>query len=360
MTTASNSFQKIKNTLVFFYVVPILLGCTSVEKHIAPVVEYDSNKAVRVILELDGVPQDLRVYHLKNKDVPILGDFSSKNGQISFTPVLPFSEGLTYGISHNGKQIGRFKIEHITTKKKPQLVAFHPNNDTVPLNILKMYLEFSEPMEHVGNALDHVTVFDETENTQVFPFLRLEGELWNENQTMLTLWFDPGRIKTDLIPNKEKGLPLRQNHNYKITVDKNWKSATGTPLGRSYSKTVHVVGRDTKRPNPANWAIKVPKKKTRNALIINFAETLDPILVMESIKLVRDDMPVLGTLKPSNEENTISFEPSHFWEVGEYHILIHPILEDLAGNNLNNLFDSDLRVSKPDKEIITVLRFSIQ
>ena len=40
-------------------------------------------------------------------------------------------------------------------------------------------------------------------------FLDLQPELWNAEGTVLTLWLDPGRIKRDLIPNKELGIPLK-------------------------------------------------------------------------------------------------------------------------------------------------------
>lgn len=325
-----------------------------------PIVEYQNDKAVRVKFKLEGAHKELNVYRLKNTNIPILGSFSKENGYISFTPVLPFSTGQEFGIAHKGKQIARFKVESKERTKVPELLAIYPRQDTVPVNLLKMYLEFSEPMQHVGNPLDFITVFDKTEQTEVHPFLDLEAELWNADHTRLTLWFDPGRIKTDLIPNKEKGLPLKQKHTYDIIIDKNWKSAYGVPFEESYSKTIHVIGKDLESPNPENWTIVAPQKETKDALTIYFNEALDPILALESIKLFDGDKPLSGNLNLVKKDNAILFEPSHLWEAGDYRILIHPILEDLAGNNLKNLFDSDIRHQNAKKEIQTVLEFSIQ
>ncbi|MEM1259079.1 MAG: hypothetical protein AAGH81_11140, partial [Bacteroidota bacterium] len=206
--------QKIKNSLVFFYVVFFLFGCGDVDKTSVPILEYEDDKAIRVLFQSEKAHKELSVYHLKSKDIPILGSFSAKDGYISFTPILPFSNGEQYGIAQKGKQIAHFKVESKKGKKAPRLMAIYPRRDTVPLNLLKLYLEFSEPMQHVDNPLNFITVFDKMDHTQVHPFLDLETELWNPNRTRLTLWFDPGRIKTGLIPNKEKGLPLKQNHSY--------------------------------------------------------------------------------------------------------------------------------------------------
>ncbi len=359
VTNTVNTLQKIKSSLVFFCVLSFLFGCRNTEEAITPIVEYEDTTAVRVFFKSERALKGFSVYHIKNKDIPILGDFSEKNGYVSFTPALPFSNGQQFGIALNGEPIARFKIASKKGKKVPKLVTICPRRDTVPVNILKMYLEFSEPMQHVDNALDFITVFDKMENTKVYPFLDLEAELWNANRTRLTLWFDPGRIKTNLIPNREKGLPLKKNHSYLITIDKNWKSANGIPLGKPYSKIIHVGGKDTKSPNPDGWTITFPKKKTKSPLIINFNETLDPILALESIKVFTGNIPLSGTMELSNNDNTMLFKPSDFWKVGDYRILIHPVLEDLAGNNLHNLFDSDVRNQKAKNPINTTLEFSI-
>ena len=39
------------------------------------------------------------------------------------------------------------------------------------------------------------------------------------------------------------------------------------------------------------------------------------------------------------------FKPDLDWKVGDYELLIDSKLEDLAGNNLNHLFDKDLLAS---------------
>ena len=355
-----NRLEKIKSFLVFFCAVSILVGCLAAEKPTIPILEYENGKAIRVLFKSEEDAKDFSVCLINKSNVPILGSFSKKDGFTIFTPAIPFSNGHEFIIVHKGKHIAQFWVDAKVVKEVPELLVTYPRNDTVPVNILKMHLVFSRPMQYVGNPLDFITVFDKTENIEVYPFLDLKAELWNKNHTRLTLWFDPGRIKTDLIPNKEKGLPLKQNHTYTITIDKYWKSANGVSLAQSYSKTIHVIGKDVKSPDLNTWSISSPKKNTKSPLKINFNEALDPILALESIKLFRGDIPLSGNLKFSNTDDAILFEPSDFWKVGDYQLLVNPILEDLAGNNLLHLFDSDLRVQDTGKKGITVLEFRVQ
>ncbi len=351
--------QKIKGFLVFFYAVLLPFGCQNTET-MTPTVEYENDKAVRVLFKGKGDSDEFSVYLNDNRNSPILGSFSEKNGFICFTPVLPFSKTHEFGIAQNGKQIANFKVNTTQTTRVPELLVIHPKHDTVPVNILKIYLEFSEPMQHVGSPLDFITIFDTTDSIEVYPFLDVAVELWNKSHTRLTLWFDPGRIKTDLIPNKEKGLPLKESHSYSITIDKNWKSEKGVPLGQSYSKSIHVIGKDMERPNPSNWVITSPEKNTNSPLQISFNEILDPVLALESIQLFHGDSALSGNLELSHDGKTMLWEPYDVWKAGDYRIVIHPILEDLAGNNLHSLFDTDLRKPNSNNEMVSSLEFTIQ
>ena len=39
------------------------------------------------------------------------------------------------------------------------------------------------------------------------------------------------------------------------------------------------------------------------------------------------------------------FEPDDHWNAANYYIQIEAILEDMAGNNLNSIFDVDLEIA---------------
>ena len=79
-------------------------------------------------------------------------------------------------------------------------MAIYPTQDTVPENLLKIYLQFSKPMRE-GQALRHIELLKNNRDTLPGVFLDLQPELWNVDRTTLTVWLDPGRIKRDLQPN---------------------------------------------------------------------------------------------------------------------------------------------------------------
>jgi hypothetical protein len=51
---------------------------------------------------------------------------------------------------------------------------------------------------------------------------------------------------------------------------------------------------------------------------------------------------VNGVIEIEAKETIVHFIPSAAWSAGDYTLEIESRLEDLAGNNLNRLFDKDL------------------
>lgn len=75
------------------------------------------------------------------------------------------------------------------------------------------------------------------------------------------------------------------------------------------------------------------------------------------------DLPVKGAIFLSAHESLFQFVPEVPWKKGEYVLLVNPVLEDLAGNNLDRLFDTDLSKSfQTDSKAMgtRVLRFVIK
>ncbi|MEJ2113756.1 MAG: hypothetical protein P8X62_08730 [Flavobacteriaceae bacterium] len=167
-----------------------------------------------------------------------------------------------------------------------------------------MYFVFSKPMQEVNSALEYITVIDETKNEEISVFLELQTELWNKDHTQLTLWLDPGRIKTDLIPNKNLGLPITKGHGYRINVSKEFEDAQGNMLIDNYSKTIFVGNRDSQLPNLINWMLKSPEANTLNELIIDFGESLDFALATETVSIINSDNKIVdGNFILSNNES---------------------------------------------------------
>lgn len=336
----TNNYNFIKTTKFILVVFCFLFvyGCKSDSKSKVEV-NYDLGKAINVSYPSEMILGKVKIFLKSNSETPVLGDLKKIGNRTVFEPIIPFNSGSTYVIFQNQKPVIEFNIKEKINVKSPELIAIFPSSDTVPENLLKMYFQFSKPMQEVGNALDYITITDNTTGKEVDVFLELNSELWNKEHTLLTLWLDPGRIKTDLIPNKTLGLPILKNHNYTLTIDKNWKDADGIVLKQMYTKTFTVTNRDSENPKVASWKLEVSPK----TLTIYFNESLDEILTKEVFSIKnKNDVYVSGHFEILEDASVLKFYPKKPFENGKYNIIVESKLEDLAGNNLNHPFDTNL------------------
>jgi hypothetical protein len=280
-----------------------------------------------------------------------LGEFKRKSDEITFDPAVPFTNGLEYAVMWNDSTIARFKIpkaDHIA----PELLSIYPTCDTVPENLLKIYLEFSQPMVE-GRSLDHIKLLNDKGDTMRGTFLDLQPELWNSEGTVLTLWLDPGRIKRDLIPNKELGTPLKEGERYILHIDASWHGKNGSALSRSHKKSFITSRRDDISPDLLAWEINVPSAGHTDVLEVTVPEPMDYFLFRDAVKILSPDgSKIEGSVQVTEKDKVFKFLPEKPWAKGKYTVAVERRLEDLAGNNLDRPFDrnvEDLKEQSPHK-----------
>ncbi|NAS30576.1 hypothetical protein GTQ40_06310 [Flavobacteriaceae bacterium R38] len=293
-------------------------------------------------IETSAIDQLKINLHSSAAGTAILGDYKVDGANVTFQPLIPLTPNLKYDIYQGETLIETIEIPLPPGSETPIVTSIFPSKDSVPENLLKMYFKFSKPMQEV-RSLDFIKVYDLQNDSLVDVFLDLQPELWDKERTRLTLWLDPGRIKTDLIPNLEKGIPIVQNREYKVVISPEWKDYSGVPLGKEYHKTLKVGKRDSNSPVITNWNIKIPQATTKEPMVIRFNEAMDAILATEVITVYTEDEAIVnGTFSIENDEKTLLFTPDTAWKKGSYYFVVDAKFEDLAGNNLNRLFDTDL------------------
>lgn len=338
-------------SLVFF-LLAIAPACRNHDTKINVV--WKEGKATAIAIP-DGLIRDvslLRVQHSvrvviagsKSKQ-GIFGNFSIDGHTVTFQPLIPLSPGLSYDIWQDEKLIGMVNIP-LTKGEPPKLITIYPEQDTVPENLLKFYFHFSHPMR-TGQVQEHISLLDKNKDTMKRVFLNLQPELWDETGTILTLWLDPGRIKRDLVLNKELGNPLKKAQTYQLVIDSNWKDTRGIKLGKTYTKHFMVGERDGEIPDINKWQLIIPKAGSHNSLTIQAGEPLDHYLLNESIVVLDDKGEIIkGSAHTEAKDMKWIFAPDTAWERGNYRIQVKANLEDQAGNNLNRVFDRDIRKDK--------------
>lgn len=289
----------------------------------------------------DSLEQLLHV-RLTGTGTPVLGEYAVKNDAVVFTPLISFTRGLTYELTWRDAPLQQIEIPADNTLKAPVVMAIYPSGDSLPENLLKMYIVFSKPMQE-GKAIQNISVIKNGRDTISSVFLDLDQELWNAERTVLKIWLDPGRIKRDLQPNKQMGAPLQTGNRYQVVIKPGWTDTEGASLSSHYRKDFLSTTRDDASPDPAIWTIHPPKAGTRDALTIELHEPLDYLLLKNAVQLTDGNGNVVnGAIETAKKETILHFTPTHAWAAGEYTVTVEPRLEDLAGNNLERPFDKDL------------------
>lgn len=331
--------------LVFSF---LLYGCQQKKQEDRKVtVGIKENRPVAIMIPrelLKGLPDESIKQFLKinlhGNTVPIIGEIILNDDDVVFEPLIAFTRGLTYDIWLKGDLLTEIAIA--PGEYGNGVLLFYPSADTVPQNLLKFYLAFSKPMQE-GNALENILLIRNEKDTIRDAFLDLQPELWNKEGTVLTLWFDPGRIKRGLQPNERSGTPLEKGNNYRLIVSPEWRDTEGNKIGTEYHHGFVTNSVDTSSPDIQQWILDIPKADMQEALIIHLNESLDHYLLKKMVWITDDvGKPVDGTIETKENETILVFTPSEKWNAANYILEIDAKLEDLAGNNLNRLFDKDL------------------
>ena len=289
----------------------------------------------------DSIPSQWQIKLASHGEQPaIAGNYLINNDSVIFEPLIPFTKGLAYDIFLRRKLFNTITIPK--ANDSPKLMAIYPSSDTLPANLLKIYLVFSRPMAQ-GHSLQFIKLTNEKGDSLPNTFLALRSELWNEDGTILTLWLDPGRIKKDLQPNKLLGPPLVRGNTYKLIISGKWRGDEGNDLAESYTKIFVAAGYDSIAPSIDKWKLVIPKPGASAPLEIAFDKTLDYELILNAIRVVDSAGNIIaGAMQVNKGETKLYFTPAIPWKKGIYKLLAEGRLADLAGNNLNRLFDVDL------------------
>jgi hypothetical protein len=289
----------------------------------------------------------LQVY-VAGASEPVFGETTREGGALVFRPRFPFKPGTPYRVVAGD-------VERVITLPEPpatstSLERVYPTSDVVPENHLKFYLHFSGPMAR-GELYRRVSLWEGSRKIEA-AFLELGEELWDREQRRATLLLDPGRIKRGLRPHEEEGPALERGKTYTLVVDAAWPDAAGRPLSAGGKKTFRVVDADERRPELRDWTAVEPKAGTREPLELRFPEPLDAGLLARVLRVEG----VEGEVELGPEERSWRFTPRAPWRAGEHALLVDAVLEDLAGNNLERLFEVDELTPSTRKISARVLR----
>lgn len=290
--------------------------------------------------QIEAPGREVRVFR-GEAATPLFGSVSKENDSVRFTPSLPLVAGESYRVEFQSID-GTWSTQRLRVEL-PDAVApsvrIAPASPTdLPANALKIYLHFSHPMEQ-GVFLDRITLH--RQDGRVVSGAFRETELWSPDGRRLTLWLHPGRQKTGVNLNRDEGPVLREGERHTLKIAASWRSAAGVPLGKETAITVTATAPDHDCPNPRCWKLIAPQAGTRAALELTFDEPLDPAMLRTALTVQKGTQSVSGAVQVAADAKAWSFTPVGVWQPGPHTIQIDPLLEDLAGNNLQHAFEVD-------------------
>lgn len=223
-------------------------------------------------------------------------------------------------------------------RQPPKVVAIHPGADVVPENLLRFYVDFSEPMQG-GDAFEHLRLVDK--DGPVKDAFR-EIELWSRDNRRLMVYIHPGRIKRGLEYRGSLGPVLREGETFVLEVVPGMVSRDGRPMVAPASKTFRAGAADREKPDLGRW--------TYGRGVLEVDEWLDQAGLEEFVTLDgQTPRRVTGRRLEFGQRGTERTENG-----GAHRLVVDARLEDLAGNSFRRRFET--RASEPELELEQVER----
>lgn len=272
---------------------------------------------------------------------PMAGTLVDDDGDVCFVPRFGFVAGTAYTVRSAGTVLATLTRPARPLTPTAEVVAIHPTVDVVPRNLLRCYVSFSAPMSE-GDAATRVRLVDDAGDPLAHALLPTEYELWSTDHTRLTVLLDPARIKRGLAGHRAAGYPLRPGERVRLVVDAGFRDATGAPLVAGAERG-YRVGADLRgHVDPAAWRLTPPAEGSGDPLVVAFGRPLDSALLSRCLRVAGPYGVVAGTVAVADGERAWRLTPAQPWRAGPHRLLVDPVLEDVAGNAVDRVFDRDL------------------
>lgn len=287
--------------------------------------------------------------------IPVLAHVEFHDDEARLVPQVPLSRGQTYVVVFDpGKVTGEdsdprrteVTVPGDTASSASRVSAVFPGQETVPANLLKFYVHFSEPMSE-GRLFDYARLLDGSGKPVMQAFR--EVELWADHHRRVTLWINPGRTKEALGLSEALGPVLVPNRTYTLEIRGGLPDEKGRPLRQTFRLPFRTTVADHTQPKIEAWQITPPAAGIKSTLQVRFGETLDYALAQDGISVeTADGQPFAGTVEVNSDAAGFTFVPSAPWRSGSYRLAVAGVVEDLAGNSFYRPFEAPSgHASKP-------------
>lgn len=278
--------------------------------------------------------------------IPVDGQYAVEGNKLVYQSRFGLVGGTSYRVRFDPTKIlnqpamplvQTFSVPKPASQPRTVITRIYPSSDRLPCNQLKFYVFFSRPMRQ-GEVFENVRMLDKDGKPLGTPFR--EVELWNGDNTRLTLYIHPGRIKRGVALREEMGPLLQPRRTYTLVIDKGLVDADGNQLVAPFRKTFTTLPDDHAQPGIQRWTLTPPPAHTTQPLEVRLDEMLDYALLHRMIWVeTAQGQRVSGKVTVTDGETRWRFTPSQPWAAGTYRLMVDTLLEDMAGNSLQKPFE---------------------
>ena len=308
----------------------------------------------------------LRVAVEATPALAIAGKYVVGADALAFQPAFPFDAGRSYLVRLDLSTLPTPRpgppvttsVGLVATDPGPpvEVTAIYPSADVWPENLLRFYIHFSGPMARQG-GIEHVRLIADAGEEVRDALLASPVDFWSPDQRRFTVFFDPGRVKSDLVPNQELGRALVAGKRYTIEVDSAWKDALGRPLRETYRHSFEAGPAVDAPMALSEWRLSVPSAGSREPLVLTLPRALDHALLERGVGVARDGAALDGRVAVGAHETTWRFGPAEPWRERTYELIVLGEVEDPQGNRIDQAFEVNPlaeagRPERPDRYTI--------
>lgn len=311
---------------------------------------------LRALRDADWTTDDwqrvLRIHVAGADGPPVAARYTIGRATIEATPTFPLDAGRAYVVRIDPGQLPAPRAEAAvtTTLTVPDSTAavtttvtrIFPSASTWPENTLRFYLHFSGPMSGTS-AVGQVRLEDAEGREVRDALLEVDVDLWNGDYTRRTVFFDPGRVKQDIKPNRDLGRALVAGRRYAIVVSREWRDARGQRLVRDFRHAFTAGPALTRGLDPSAWSLTAPQAGSTDPLRVTFPWPLDEGLLHRAVGVMGPgEHPVAGLIGIGDGERSWTFTPASPWRAAPHTLVVLSLLEDPAGNTVGEPFEFEM------------------
>ena len=163
-----------------------------------------------------------------DEDLPdVLGRHEFLENGVRFIPHFPFDSGIRFRAIFDPRPLGHPEFSEVLTldfllptamsDAATQVKQVFPSSDSLPENLLRFYVCFSNPMQR-GRSEEQIKLLGPDGQPAPDTLYRAPVELWDRSMRHLTVLLDPGRLKRGVGPNRELGPPLKAGRKYTLAI----------------------------------------------------------------------------------------------------------------------------------------------